>query len=223
MADTEKKSLQADVERARREFHRALKAWHARYGSYFNRPPELPQRLIDGCRVVQNRERLLDLLPRGATVAEVGTYEGRFARRILDVADPKQLHVIDIDLSRIRRDLFQRDVDSGRLVFHEGDSSTVLSKLPPTSFDWIYIDGDHRYEGVRRDIEASVPLLKEHGLLVFNDYTSWSLKFMLPCGVATAVNELCVRDDWEMIYIALQSLGYYDVVVRKAVTESARN
>jgi hypothetical protein len=34
----------------------------------------------------------------------------------------------------------------------------------------IFIDGDHTYEGVKRDIELYFPLLKPNGLILFHDY-----------------------------------------------------
>jgi len=37
-------------------------------------------------------------------------------------------------------------------------------------FDFIYIDGDHRYEGVKRDIELAIPLLKPGGVMLLDDY-----------------------------------------------------
>ena len=60
-----------------------------------------------------------------------------------------------------------------------------------------------------------MPKLKEGGHLVFNDYTTWSPSSMSRCGVAKAVNEFCVENDWELVYLAFQSLMYNDLVIRK--------
>ncbi|RPH56645.1 MAG: class I SAM-dependent methyltransferase, partial [Acidobacteria bacterium] len=35
--------------------------------------------------------------------------------------------------------------------------------------DVLFIDGDHSYEGVRRDFEMYRPLVREGGLIVFHD------------------------------------------------------
>ena len=67
----------------------------------------------------------------------------------------------------------------------------------------IYIDADHSYEGVKRDIQAGISKVKHDGFLVFNDYTYWSPAECLPYGVIQAVNELCLEGEWEMIYFAL--------------------
>ena len=36
-------------------------------------------------------------------------------------------------------------------------------------FDLIFIDGDHRYEGVKRDFENFRPLLSKRGVILFHD------------------------------------------------------
>jgi predicted O-methyltransferase YrrM len=36
--------------------------------------------------------------------------------------------------------------------------------------DVIFIDGDHTYEGVKRDVELYFPLLKPNGIILFHDY-----------------------------------------------------
>jgi predicted O-methyltransferase YrrM len=50
-----------------------------------------------------------------------------------------------------------------------GRSQAVLPLLRERSFDLIYIDGDHSYGAVRHDIEASLPLLKNGGILCGDD------------------------------------------------------
>jgi len=60
----------------------------------------------------------------------------------------------------------------------EGYSQIELRNLPLNSFDIIYIDGDHKAEGVLADAVLSFELLKTGGLLIFDDYL-W-LKKQLP-------------------------------------------
>jgi predicted O-methyltransferase YrrM len=35
--------------------------------------------------------------------------------------------------------------------------------------DYLFIDGDHRYEGVKRDFEMYGPLVRKGGLIAFHD------------------------------------------------------
>jgi predicted O-methyltransferase YrrM len=51
------------------------------------------------------------------------------------------------------------------------EESVVYSKRFPVSFfDFIFIDGDHSYEGVSKDIDAWYPLIKSSGILCGHDY-----------------------------------------------------
>jgi len=89
-----------------------------------------------------------------------------------------------------------------------------LQSFPDSYFDWIYIDAQHTYKGVKRDIPAAAKV-KSDGFLVFNDYTVWSQVEMQPYGVVAAVNELCLEDQWEFAYLALPPHMYCDVAVRR--------
>jgi hypothetical protein len=37
----------------------------------------------------------------------------------------------------------------------------------------------------------------------------------MPYGVARAVNEFCIANNWEIVFLALQSLGYHDIAIKK--------
>ena len=201
------------LERARRAFGDELRAYERAGGRYIDRAREPPQELVSDCRFMQNRIELLKRLPKGGVVAEVGTDEGKFAAQILTIAEPLKLHVFELDVTRIKPENLQAPILAGRCKIHAGDSSESLAAMPDGFFDWIYIDGDHSYSGVRKDIQAAVPKLKKSGLLVFNDYTVWSISSMGRCGVAKAVNEFAVQEGWRFLYFAFQGSMYFDVAI----------
>lgn len=203
-----------EVEQKRRAFAAAVKAFTAQKGRYHDRAPDLPPEKVHGCEVLANRYELLDRLPKGGVYAEIGTDRGDFSAEILRRCQPDMLHLFDIDLGRINNPEILSRLETGDGVrTHAGDSSTSISRLPNGTFDVIYIDGDHIYDGVKRDIEASVPKLKPHGILVFNDYSVWSPTTMMRCGVARAVNEFVRDNPWKLRYLALQSMMYNDVML----------
>ncbi len=174
--------------------------------------PQLDDQLLANCRTISCREQLLERLPRGGVVAEVGVLWGNFTQEILTRTEPEELHLIDI-----RRWWGDRFAPLGnRVREHIGDSSSMLLEFPDHYFDWIYIDADHEYDGVRKDIEAAVRKVKPEGLLVFNDYTNYDPLLRMPYGVARAVNEFCLAERWEIVYMALQGMGFHDVALRKA-------
>ena len=55
------------------------------------------------------------------------------------------------------------------MTIHKGWSSDIFPKLKQSSFDMIYIDGDHSYENVSVDIEAACKLIKEGGIICGDD------------------------------------------------------
>lgn len=59
-----------------------------------------------------------------------------------------------------------------KVEFHDSDSSTWLINNKDRKFDVIFIDGDHSYEGVKRDYINSLPLLNEGGYIILHDISS---------------------------------------------------
>jgi len=177
--------------------------------------PQLSEEHLRRCIVVPERSVLLERLPKGRVVAEVGTLHGEFARQILRLSAPKELHLIDHNIHPRVREMSEDPSLRDRLRVHHSDSVEALGSFPDEYFDWIYIDAQHTYDGVKRDIAAARRKIKADGLLVFNDYTMWSYVEMQPYGVVAAVNELCIEEGWEIVYLALPSHMYCDVAVRR--------
>lgn len=188
--------------------------------------PDLEDKHLKQCRVVPNRVALLDHMPKAAICAEVGIMQCEFSRSIMHKLQPAKCHLIDIDPKWIggAKELFADEVKKGRVQLHTGDSATILSSMPKEYFDWVYIDGDHSYEGVKRDLEATRQCIKPGALIALNDYTFWSVSGFCKYGVMEAVNEFCLTYDFEFMYFALQGRGYHDVVLRQiGSTPSSRH
>jgi len=203
------------VEQKRRAFSNALKGFRSAGGRYHHPAAELPSTKLEGCEVLTNRLALIDCLEKGGVIAEIGVDRGDFSFELLNRCSPIKLHLFDMDIGRLANPNILKELDSGssRVKTHVGDSGLTMSRMPDSYFDAIYIDGDHRYEGVKRDIEASVPKLKHDGVLIFNDYSVWSPSTMFHCGVARAVHEFCLKNPWKFRYIALQPMMYNDVML----------
>ncbi len=132
-------------------------------------PPMLMEKHLEKCRVLPCREAILRRMPVGGIVAEVGVETGRFSQSILEICRPSTLHLIDLDLQRFAiHDKFRSEIDAGVVYLHEGNSSSLLQEFTDGYFDFIYIDADHSYAGVKRDIQAAKSKIKEGGLLIFN-------------------------------------------------------
>lgn len=143
-----------------------------------------------------HRQFLLDLLPKKSVGAEIGVLAGNFARQILDSISPKELHLIDpwehqtsnlyedawyggrakggqTDMDELYSNVmkrFKRNMQRGQVKIHRGYSTDVLQQFRDQFFDWIYIDGNHLYEYVKKDLEWSLRKVKVGGYITGDDY-----------------------------------------------------
>jgi hypothetical protein len=172
--------------------------------------PQLPPHLVAECRVCASRDELLKHLPHGARVAEVGVEHGHFSRHILSTTSPTELHLIDLDFGALDPSLRE----DPRVRIHRGHSHEVLAAFPDASFDWIYIDADHSYAGVRRDATVAAEKVRPGGFLVFNDFAHMD-PFLGAYGVHRAVVEFVVEREWPLAWLAYEPHALYDVALKR--------
>jgi hypothetical protein len=155
------------------------------------------------------RDCLLERLPKHSVCAEIGVYKGEFSRLVIQRLRPAKYHLIDpwkffadpafeksfyggsLGGNQEHMDSIFRSVSEqlGRernVVIHRMGSVEAASLFPDGYFDWVYVDGDHRYEAVKLDLELYLPKLKPGGFLTGDDYGNpgwWE------DGVTRAVNE----------------------------------
>jgi hypothetical protein len=169
-----------------------------------------PSELTAGCEVCASRYDMLDRLPKGGTIAELGTETGAFAKQILVRVAPDRLHVVDLDYSRFDNAL----MSDPRLERHTGMTHAIIAGFPDEHFDWIYIDADHSFEAVLRDARASAPKIKSGGLMIFNDFAHIDPN-LGRYGVQRAAIDFATEAEWPMRYFALERSALYDVAFRK--------
>jgi len=141
-----------------------------------------PKILVDYCceqfqggryQVIQVYEEILNLAYwiRGFAphnVMEIGTIGGTFFL-LSRLATGKK---VAIDLAD-RRPNIHNFMFGHEWRFFQGDSHTSEMHKSVSSycnsFDLIFIDGDHQYEGVKKDFENYRPLLSDRGVIIFHD------------------------------------------------------
>jgi len=69
-------------------------------------------------------------------------------------------------------------------------SINAVNQFPDGFFDYIYIDADHHYEGIKQDIDSWWPKVKTNGILAGHDYKSLN-----NCGVKRAVDEFVIENE----------------------------
>lgn len=144
---------------------------------------------------------------------EIGLHEGNSARAYLDGCSGT---LVSVDIRNHYQ--VEKKLDQKRFSVIIGDSVETMEAMAKKGekFDYIYIDGDHRYEGVKRDIIAAIPLLDKNGVMVFDDYGvtgGWGLTFNAEgvemngeYGVKKAVDELITKG-WKEIPTKLANGG----------------
>lgn len=173
--------------------------------------PDIPQAQLDGARLVSNRQEMLRHFPRGGRVCELGTWRGDFARQILDIVAPEELHLVDVSFAACRPDVLA----DPRVRRHETMTTAFLRAEGTPGFDWIYVDADHGYEAVVADIAAAAPRVKPGGMLVFNDFARIVRPGFGVFGVHQAVTEFAVRSGWPVAFLSLNGEALYDIALRK--------
>jgi len=124
-----------------------------------------------------------------ATGVEVGVAFGLNAFDVLSSWKELNLILVDNYSEEPKRESGMRTlVYSFKPEFLLIDSIQAAQKLSGRLFDFVYIDADHTYEGVKADLEAWFPLVKKGGIFGGDDYQNTTCP-----GVNQAVNEFVVK------------------------------
>jgi hypothetical protein len=172
---------------------------------------------VRNCRMLEIRDVILDYMPQNGVCAELGIFRCQFSEKILQITHPSKLHLIDISpvAIKVANQKFAREIQSGLVQVHQGDSASTLLTMPENYFDLVYVDGDHSYHGAKRDLEAARLRLKPNGFIAVNDYIFFSPSDFVKYGVVEAVNEFCVEHDFQLAFFALHDRMYTDVVLTR--------
>jgi hypothetical protein len=185
---------------------------------------ELEQKHIDHLQVVLNRDELLKRFPTGAVCAEIGVNEGEFSKSILQLTNPRKLHLIDAwgdparyhdGLKLMVKDKFKNEIERGQVEVNVGFSTDVLKNFEDHYFDWVYLDTDHSYKVTVDELWILKDKVKPHGIIAGHDYTIGNWPGDCRYGVIEAVHELCVKDHWELITLTNETNQFRSFAIRK--------
>lgn len=160
-----------------------------------NRParvtPETEALRVKAPKRHKNRIRMLEKMPKNGRCAEIGVWNGGFSGVILEVTQPSELTLIDPwDLlsaqdegewthKKHKNHEFMRGMYENvslnyahlsNVSIQKGFSAEILETFPDNYFDWLYIDGNHLYEFVRKDVEVSFRKVRPGGIIAGDDY-----------------------------------------------------
>lgn len=161
----------------------------------------------------------------GLKYLEIGCFEGMCSRWLLEniLTGDSKLTVIDtfegsvehqaagIELGGIER--FKENIEEykDKVIIHQGYSQDILKTLQKDTYDFIYVDGDHRAAGALQDIVISWPLLKKGGIMIMDDYAWNGFSDHLNACIAMDAFLSCFVGQYELL------LKEYQIIIRKIV------
>lgn len=128
-----------------------------------------------------NRRKLLGV------GAEIGVQNGYFARQVLDQWEGKLLYLIDVwqqlpdyedvanvppgeQVHRLLSAIRRVSPHWRRVRFLQELSENAARMIPDGSLDWVYIDANHEFTSVVKDLTTWAPKVREGGVVAGHDY-----------------------------------------------------
>lgn len=158
--------------------------------------------------------------PNG-TFCELGVFAGDNLKKMLLECNPKMLYGIDVfeDVGKVTvtdnvqqstydnyyADLLDFEEHHSNLKLVKGYTYNAVSQFQDNSFDFLYIDADHSYEGVSTDLNDWFCKVKENGIIAGHDYFNWTSAYKF--GVVEAVNEFISKHNVQYFHITPESFA----------------
>ncbi len=165
-------------------------------------------KFVVGIKFYQKKEEIIEFIKfywkkNPKIILEIGTYEGGTLFFLSKFANPNA-NIITIDLPLIRKGLgyspakipFLKSFRSRKQKFYiirkNSQKISTVEKvkriLKGRKIDVLFIDGDHSYEGVKKDFENYCPFVREDGIIAFHDIVEHPKKSK--CKVSEFWNEI---------------------------------
>lgn len=157
------------------------------------------------------REQLLELMPLNSTCAELGVGKGNFSKSILEIAKPKLHYCVDLwaeidtgiqgkyyasqEIWDQRFTEIQESFKNYNVKFIRDLTYNIVNYIESKTLDWVYVDGDHTYNGCMKDLQAVKSLVKDDGMILGHDYRpAWRKR--PNWGVVESVNEFVEENNY---------------------------
>jgi hypothetical protein len=178
-------------------------------------------------KTFQTRNDLLDHLPKGLRIVELGVFRGEFANEIYSRMNPKELYLVDIwegssgsgdkdgnnhitidNMEHVYYDLREKYKKSFNVQVIRKNTTNFLNSCADNSFDMIYVDADHSYNAVTSDLELSFNKLQNTGILCGHDY-------IVGTQIRQAVDDFCSKYKQKIIAITKDGCPTFLIQVDK--------
>ena len=75
----------------------------------------------------------------------------------------------------------------------KGNSNDVLKEIKTEVFDYVFLDGGHKYETVKHDLENLVQIIHKNGIILCDDYN-----LSYAPGVKKAIDEYVLNNNFNL-------------------------
>ena len=139
------------------------------------------------------RAYILEQLDKNSNLVEVGVWKGDFSKQIWNISSPNLLVLVDswtFDekvrgcapqvsgeeplnqnfFDQAKKDTYNKFEKIQNVHILDFNSLEASSRYEDNFFDYIYIDAEHTYQAVTKDLEVWYPKLKKNGTLFGDDY-----------------------------------------------------
>jgi predicted O-methyltransferase YrrM len=130
-------------------------------------------------------------LVQPARAIELGSYRGYVARAMAENM-PEGAALVTVDIAPEHGEAYRGSELASRIERRVGAIDATLFEGEHGSYDFVFLDADHRYDAVRHDSDVVLPLLKPNGVIVWHDYSNWGA-FSGGNGVPDHLGELAQR------------------------------
>ena len=171
------------------------------------------------------RDEWLLTLPKKLVWAELGVFLGDFSKKIFDACEPNHLYLVDIfpeemwsgdkdgnnvqkkNLMSVPEDLKKYFLEKNVTVL-KSTTCDFLNQSDDKDLDIVYIDADHSYDAVFKDLSNSLRRVKSGGLISGHDYSESQFP-----GVFKAVNDFCQLNELKISFTSSDVLPTYAIRV----------
>ncbi len=113
------------------------------------------------------------LCVRPSRILEVGSFRGYTALLMAQHLDANA-EIVTVDKEENHGQAYRGTDHAQKIERRVGwTSESMFADDNEGTYDFIYLDATHTYEGVKHDTELLQPLLASDGLLVWHDYANW--------------------------------------------------
>jgi hypothetical protein len=180
-------------------------------------------------KIFENRNDMVNkLVIQGGVYGEIGVFKGEFSKFLLGL-NPSKLVLFDLfdgicesgDVdgngvcnTNMAHEYYNLNNIDNVLELIKGDSSTELLKFNDGYFDMLYIDGDHSYEGCKKDLNVALKKVKKGGWVMGHDYemNMKKAKTYYSFGVKQAVDEICKENNLTIYSKAMDGCVSYCIL-----------